>query len=59
MAVVVDEFEVVPGAPASQGPAAGPDAQSQGQPPDPIKAEEELERSLRRLHGRAARLHAS
>jgi hypothetical protein len=37
MAVVVDEFEVVPGTPANQG-AAPVDAQPQHPPPDPARA---------------------
>ena len=58
MPVVVNEFEVVPGAPPNPTAASAPD-QQQPPPPDPTKAEEELERTLRRLHARATRLHAS
>ena len=54
MAVVVNEFEVVnPPAPQERMPAPPEPAA-----PDPAKAEEELERTLRHLHARAARLHA-
>jgi hypothetical protein len=57
MPVVVNEFEVVPeAAPPSENGAGG---QQQPPSPDPTKAEEELERSLRRLQARAIRLHAS
>lgn len=55
MAVVVNEFEVVSAPPPqqqTQAPAVKPP------PPDPALAEEELERALRNLHARAARLHA-
>jgi hypothetical protein len=59
MPVVVNEFEVVPGTPPNPTGASAPDQQQQPPPPDPTKAEEELERTLRRLHDRATRLHAS
>lgn len=58
MPVLVNEFEVVnpPPPPAGQDQQPAPDAAAT---PDPIKAEEELERNLRHLHARAARLHAT
>jgi hypothetical protein len=58
--VVINEFEVVT-APAGRRESHG--AAEEGEPkaaaPDPAKAREEVERSLRELGRRAARLHAS
>jgi hypothetical protein len=57
MAVVVNEFEVVPGeTPRPQQGAAG---QHEAAPPDPARALEELERATRHLKAREARLHAT
>jgi hypothetical protein len=57
MAVVINEFEVVPAeptrAPAAEQPAA--EASATKPPKDP---ERELERLLRKKHARAARLMA-
>lgn len=58
MAVVVDEFEVVPGA-APAPPQGAPQAAAAATPADPVKAEEDLERATRRLHLRVERLRAT
>jgi hypothetical protein len=58
MPVVVNEFEVVPGTPATP-PQNAPAGTPTEPPPDPAKAEAELERALRHLHIRTARLHAT
>jgi hypothetical protein len=58
MAVVINEFEVVTAPSGGQeGDPSGPPPPSP--PPDPARAQEELERALRQLHARAARVHAS
>jgi hypothetical protein len=59
MPVVVNEFEVVPGAPAQNAPPTAEGPQQEPPAHDPAKAEEELVRSMRRLQTRAMRLHAS
>jgi len=57
MAVVVNEFEVVQTPPPA---AAQAPVEPQAPPaPDPALAEQELERTERRLLARAARLHAT
>jgi hypothetical protein len=59
MAVVVNEFEVVNAPPAQAGAPGGPTEQQHQQAPDPIKAEEDLERALRNLRIRTSRIHAT
>jgi hypothetical protein len=54
MAVIVNEFEVVPGQSAQPAAPAAPPPP----PPDPALAEEELERALRHVQLRAERLGA-
>lgn len=55
MAVVINDFEVVPAPPPPQSQAAPPPGQAK---PAPARQAAELERQLRRRHERAARIRA-
>lgn len=57
MAVVVNEFEVVPAPDAAPGPSAPTEPQSK--PITPASLREEIERTVRHHERRKARLEAS